>query len=88
MEEEIRKIKEETLRLKQEVREKTYGYILTALGLVAGLAWNEAIKETIDQFLPLSKDTIVAKFIYAVIITLVVVLISTVLLRRKKDELK
>ena len=38
----LQKIKQEGAELKKEVREKTLGYILTAFGLVAGLAWNEA----------------------------------------------
>jgi len=34
----LQKIKQEGAELKKEVREKTLGYILTAFGLVAGLA--------------------------------------------------
>ncbi|OGF73512.1 hypothetical protein A2W48_00115 [Candidatus Giovannonibacteria bacterium RIFCSPHIGHO2_12_44_12] len=73
--------------LKKEVREKTFGYILAALGLVAGLAWNEAIKSVIEYFYPASQNGLAAKFIYAILITVVVVLISTYLVRlsSKKD---
>ncbi len=69
--------------LRAELREKTTGYILTALGLVAGLAWNDAIGSAIKFFFPQDADSngIVAKFIYAVIITIVIVIISTSLLR-------
>ncbi|MEK9171243.1 MAG: DUF5654 family protein, partial [Patescibacteria group bacterium] len=41
--------------LSKQVREKTTGYILAAFGLVAGLAWNDAIKSTIDRFFPLNQ---------------------------------
>ena len=67
--------------LKKEVREKTFGYILAALGLVAGLAWNEAIKSVIEYFYPASQNGLAAKFIYAILITLAVVIISTYLVR-------
>lgn len=70
---------EEGKRLKQELRERTLGYILTALGLVAGLAWNEAIQSLIAVIFPSEKDTVSAKFSYAVIITLVVVILATYL---------
>lgn len=64
-----------------EIREKTVGYILAAMGFVAGLAWNEAIKSLIEYFYPASQNGLTAKFIYAILITIVVVLISTYLVR-------
>ncbi|PJE50488.1 MAG: hypothetical protein COV29_03715 [Candidatus Yanofskybacteria bacterium CG10_big_fil_rev_8_21_14_0_10_36_16] len=67
--------------LSKEVKEKTKGYILTALGLVAGLAWNDAIKALIDSIFKIDKNTIIAKFIYATIITVIVVTLATSLLR-------
>ncbi len=67
--------------LRSELRERTAGYILTALGLVAGLAWNDAISSAIKLFFPFGSDGIIAKFIYAVIITIVIVTISNSLLR-------
>ena len=63
-------------QIKDQIKEQTSGYVTAALGLVAGLAWNDAIKSLIEAFLPLSKTGVIAKFIYAVVITLVVVLIS------------
>jgi len=77
----LQKIKQEGAELKKEVREKTLGYILTAFGLVAGLAWNEAIKGLIDYFFPAQGCGLWAKFVYAVIITLVVVVMSFYLAR-------
>ncbi|PIQ66910.1 MAG: hypothetical protein COV95_01600 [Candidatus Zambryskibacteria bacterium CG11_big_fil_rev_8_21_14_0_20_40_24] len=46
-----------------------------AFGLVAGLAWNDAIKEFIEVIFPLSKDTVAVKFLYAVLVTVVVVIL-------------
>lgn len=73
--------KEETARLRQEVRERTVGYITAALGLVAGLAWNEAVKALIEYLFPLSQNTLLAKFLYAGIITVIVVVLSVYLSR-------
>ncbi len=67
--------------LRAEVREKTTGYIVTALGLVAGLAWNDAISSAIKIFFPLDTNGIIAKFVYAIIITIAIVIISNSLLR-------
>lgn len=58
-----------------EIRSRTFGYVSTALGLVAGLAWNDAIRVLIESVFPLARNTIAVKFLYAVIITVVVVLL-------------
>lgn len=81
------KIREESQEIKDRIREQSAGYILGALGLVAGLAWNEAIKGLIEAIFSLEKDTILAKFIYAVLITAFIVaatIIVNSLLARKK----
>lgn len=59
-----------------EIRKRTAGYIITALGLVAGLAWNDAIKSMIESLYPLNGDGVTAKFIYAVVITAIIVFVS------------
>ncbi len=82
-----KKISEEQAKLRKEVRERTFTYLVAAFSLVAGLAWNEAVKSLIDYFLPLSKNTVMAKFIYAASITIVVV-VFTVYIEKifKKEE--
>lgn len=57
-----------------EIKNQTISYITGAFGLVAGLAWNDAIKALIDYFFPFSKSTLGVKFLYAVLITFVVVM--------------
>jgi len=79
--EKIRKVKEE---IAEATKEKTIGYILTAFGLIAGLAWNDAIKSLIEYIFPLSPNTLLLKFIYAILITLVVVLMSNYLIKLTK----
>lgn len=81
-----RKLKEHGELLTKEIRERTIGYVIAAFGLVAGLAWNEAVKASIEYLFPLSKNTLLAKFIYAVIITLIVVIITVNLVRLNKQE--
>lgn len=70
------------------MRAQTAGYIATAFGLVAGLAWNDAIKAFIENIFPLSKDTVWAKFAYAGLVTVFVVVITRYLLRmaNKKQQ--
>jgi len=89
--EKIVSIKDRGLELEREVREKTLGYILTSFGLVAGLAWNEAIKAFIDRYFDSPGNGLKAKFIYALLMTVVVVAVSLYLSRIfkvKKPEKK
>lgn len=75
-------------RLASEIRERTVGYILTALGLVAGFAWNEAIKSLIEYVFPVAQNGMVAKFIYAGLITLIVVIITSYLMRFSRESVR
>lgn len=61
--------------LNKELKARTFGYVSAALGLVAGLAWNEAIGELIDKVFPIAKDTVAVKFVYAIVVTIVVVIL-------------
>lgn len=90
---ELEKIKEKSKEFKREVKQRTIGYITAGFGLVAGLAWNDAIRSSIDYFFPSDgRETIWAKFIYAFIITLVLIIITIYLLKifadKEKDENK
>jgi hypothetical protein len=66
---------ENTNEMNKELRSKTFGYISGALGLVAGLAWNDAISNMINVLFPLSKDTVAIKFLYAAIVTVAIVVL-------------
>jgi len=72
----IEKIKKESANLKKEFNKKLVSYITAGFGLVAGLAWNEAIKSLIEYFFPLEKNTMLAKFSYAFLITVILVTIT------------
>ena len=78
-------------RITKEITEKTTGYIIGAFGLVAGIAWNDAVKSLIEYLFPLAKgdSAIWLKFLYAIVITLVVVTLSFYVLRLiNKDSTK
>jgi len=80
------KVKRESAALRRELGERTLAFVTGGLGLVAGLAWNDAIKAAIEYFFPLDKDSIPAKFIYAGVISLVVIVLSMYLVRLLKKE--
>ncbi len=84
------KIKTESSKISREVKEKTLGFILTAFGLVAGLAWNEAIQSLIKSFFAVDKDSIWVKFVYAIIMTVLVVIVTIYLTKLfgREDEKK
>lgn len=72
-------LKNNSKRVKGEFKTRILGYVIAAFGLVAGLAWNEAVKGLIDFLYVSARDTLMAKFIYAILMTFVLVLITIVL---------
>ena len=69
-----------------EIREKSATYMTAAFGLVAGLAWNDAIKSLVDFIFPVSTShSVFAKFIYAVLITGIVILVGHYLLQEVEE---
>lgn len=82
------KIKEDLRGVKDEVRKRTVGYVLAALGLVAGLAWNDAIKAGIEYFFPQDQNSLRAKLVYALAITIVVAVVSFYLARLESKREK
>jgi len=86
----IEKIKKEGEGRKKELQHRMTGYIVGALGLVAGLAWNDAIKALIEYLFPLAKNTLLAKFIYAILMTFIIGIVASYLIRffDKKEENK
>jgi len=89
----IKDAKEDAEEFASKVWEKVTGYLIAASGLVAGLAWNDAIKAIIEQFWPLAKDGAKAQIVYAVAMTVLVVLVTAVFVKlskknQKKEETK
>ncbi len=77
----LSEFKKEQVKIKKAFREKAAVYILTAFGLVAGLAWNEAIKSFIEVFFPLSSGGVFVKFLYAVLVTTLLVFITVYIIK-------
>ncbi|MEK7178764.1 MAG: DUF5654 family protein [Patescibacteria group bacterium] len=79
-------MKETVDEIKKELSDKMMTYITAAFGLVVGLAWNEAIKSLIEFLFPLEKNTLLAKFIYAAVLTIVFVSITTYVTRILRES--
>ena len=78
--------REKGKKLGGTLQNRTVGFLITAFGLVAGLAWNDAISGLIQNIFPLAKDTLLAKFFYAAVLTIVIVLVSVSLDRSDKEN--
>jgi hypothetical protein len=77
----IQHLSERSREARTALADQTMGYVTAALSLVAGLAWNDAVKAAITFYFPAQTSSIAAQFLYAGLMTLVVVLL-TLLLRR------
>ena len=73
--------------LKIEVLEKITDLATAGFGLVAALAWNDAIKGLFTKLFPEPGGNIFASFAYAVLITVLIVII-TIQLGRTVDFAK
>src|ERR687894_1013668 len=69
-----------------EVLDKLMELVTAAFGLVAALAWNTAIQELFTMIYPQSGD-LIAKFIYAITVTVIVVFV-TIRLGRLAEQAK
>ena len=70
-----------------EILDKFSNLITTALGLVAALAWNEAIQQLFRQIFGEAGGELAAKFFYAVLVTLVVIF-ATMAVSRAAERAK
>lgn len=86
MNEEESSSEEELKKLKTEIIEKLSTLITTAFGLVAALAWNEAIKAIFERVFG-SPSELVPMLIYAVVVTIIAVL-ATIWISRLAKKVK
>lgn len=78
-------LKKEIKETQKIIKEKIFTLILAGFGVVAALAWNDAIQTLFKVLFPKSEG-LVGKFIYALIVTIIVVIISLQL--KKITEIK
>jgi C4-dicarboxylate transporter len=64
----------EVSKFTKAFRENFVTLIISALGFVAGLSWNDAIKTTIDTLFP-TVGNLIYKFYVAIIVTIIAVVI-------------
>lgn len=80
---------ENNKKLHQELVSQMVALSTAGFGLVAALAWNEAIqafvKEYIDQYISTGSG-VVSRFIYAVIITFFAVFVTYQLSKLKRED--
>lgn len=84
-----RKIKEHTIRISKEFAKQMLTLSTSGLGLVAALAWNELIKEIVTDFIkPVvgGSSGIISLLIYAVLVTILAVLVTYNLARIVKKN--
>lgn len=67
---------------------RTIGFIITGLSLTCGMAWNESIRQMINTYFPLSTDILVMKVAYALVLTLVLVLLAEYLQKIDLDSVR
>ena len=77
--------KKESIR--QEVWQQTVTLLLNGLSLVAALAWNDAIISLFKQIFP-ETGGLIAKFIYAAVVTILIVTMTMRLRKFKSQEEK
>jgi len=73
--------------LTSEILDKFSQLVTTALGLVAALAWNEAIQQLFNQIFGEAGGALAAKFFYAFLVTLVVIF-ATIAVSRAAERAK
>ena len=73
--------------LKVEVLDKIAALVTAAFGLVAALAWNDAIKAVFKEIFG-SEDAIGPMLIYAIIITIAAVILTIVVARAASNAKK
>lgn len=75
----ITKVSKETKRIQKEIAKSLLTLTTAGFGLVAALAWNEAIqtffRQIIDPYLKIGSG-IAGRFIYALLITVIVVFVT------------
>jgi uncharacterized membrane protein len=68
-----------------ELKNTIITLMLGGFSFVAALAWNDAVKALFDTFFP-QKSGVAAKFIYAIFVTIAIVVVSRYFLKQREKE--
>ena len=71
----FKKTKENVQETNRQVISQSVTFISSAFVLIAALAWNEAIKDLINQYFKTGSG-LISKFIYALIVTLIAIIVT------------
>jgi len=74
------------MKLTQEFKHQITTLIFGAFSLVAALAWNDAIRASIDAIYPIAQGGLLAKFIYALLVTAIVVIVSVIVAKLNEEK--
>ncbi len=78
--------KENLRETNKQLISQSLGFIASAFVFVAGLAWNDAIKELITRFFK-ADSGLISRFVYALIVTAIAVMV-TIHLNKINDKAK
>ncbi len=87
--EKVTKTSKQKDEFKVQVLETFAALITAAFGLVAALAWNEAIKGLINEFFA-SGGGLMASFVYAIVVTIIAVIFTILIassIKKAKDKI-
>lgn len=70
-----KKITKRVTRLTREVSAQILNLATSSLGLVAALAWNDAVQSIFKEYFPTSSG-VVAKIVYALIVSALIVIVT------------
>jgi uncharacterized membrane protein YidH (DUF202 family) len=66
-------LKREKSEITPRLREQIFTLIGGAFGLVAALAWNDAVQTLFREIFPVQAHSVIAKFAYAAVVTVIAV---------------
>ena len=66
--------------MKMQIMETIAALMTAAFGLIAALAWNEAIRKLIDQYFS-AGDALMGLFVYAILVTVIAVVAGLIIAR-------
>ena len=61
---------------KNAIKENLLTLVVAAFTLVAALAWNDAVRSLVKIIFPQGNGGIISKFVYSIIVTIIVAVIS------------